>query len=339
MRKSIKEIAAEAGVSIATVSKVINNKMYVSETTRNKVLAIVNKYNYSPSPSAVSLATSMPKIVYFADRFSKGMPYKNPHMFDIICGVSKELTRKGYLLQLLNLDHPQEETDAVLINAITSKGASGIIINEMYVTPTLENFVVSQNYPLLCIGAPKYNSLLSWIDVNHALSSSIAVDYLIRTDCKHIAYMGGEQSDHIFEWRLQGFLDAAKKNQLSVPDNYIVYNTPDIESITRKARNLLSLPQRPDAIVCTNSLMLAGTMQAAKEMNLHLPDDISLIGFDDYPFGPMLYPAPTIIDIDMYSLGTTTASTIIKKIKKPSLLIQTYTALPNLIIRDTTKKM
>ena len=148
--------------------------------------------------------------------------------------------------------------------------------------------------------------------------------------------MGGQKEDKIFIDRLKGFRLAARKNELDVPEAYITYNEPDIDAICRSARELLELPERPDGIICTNSLMTVGTMRAIQEKGLRMPEDLSLIAFDDYPYTPLLSPKPTVIEIDLFSLGVHAAAQLLRKIRDPAMLIQTYTALPRLIQRETT---
>ena len=114
---TIHDIAREAGVSIATVSKVINNKAHVAPDTREKVLKVMERFNYAPNASAANLARRFSRNILYADRFYKGLPYENPHMFDIICGVSHELGRKGYRLSLLNLDSPGKKPEEVVEEA------------------------------------------------------------------------------------------------------------------------------------------------------------------------------------------------------------------------------
>ena len=104
----------------------------------------------------------------------------------------------------------------------------------------------------------------------------------------------------------------------------------------KRARELLELPERPDGIICTNSLMTVGTMWAIQEKGLRMPEDLSLIAFDDYPYTPLLSPKPTVIEIDLFSLGVHAAAQLLRKIRDPAMLIQTYTALPRLIQRETT---
>lgn len=336
MSITIRDIAREAEVSTATVSKVINNKMYVAPKTRDKVLQVMKRLNYAPNASAANLARKVTKTVLYADSFHKGLPYQNPHMFDIICGASHELSRKGFRLALLNLNSIEAKPEKVLEEAILSKTADGIIVNGAFMTPQIERLMLQHDFPQICIGEPDFDSILSWIDTNNTLSANMAVEHLIACGCHRLAFMGGRESDKIFMDRLKGFKMAAMKNDLTIHDGYITYNEPDVNTIFQSALRLLELPQPPDGIICTNSLMTVGTMRAIKEKGLSLPGEISLVAFDDYPYTPTISPAPTVIDIDLFSLGVHAGNLLIRKIKDPAMLVQTYTALPRLIQRETT---
>lgn len=334
---TIRDIATQAGVSTATVSKVINNRQYVAPQTREKVLAVIARLNYAPNASAANLARRSSKTVLYADRFYKGLPYENPHMFDIICGVSHELSRKGYSLSLLNLDAAGKNPEKIMEEAVLSRMADGIILNGMFATTQTEKLMLRLDYPHICIGEPGFDSIMSWIDTNHTLSANIAVEHLLSRGCQRLAIIGGQKQDKIFMERLRGFLAAVEKNGLDIPEAYVVYSKPDIGDIFRSAMELFNLPKRPDGIVCTNSLIMAGALQAVKEIGLRVPEEVSLIAFDDYPYFPLLYPHPTVIDIDLFSLGVQAGHFLLKRVKDPTMLIQTYTALPCLLQRDTTR--
>ena len=336
MPYTISDVAQKAGVSTATVSKVINNKMYVSPKTREKVLNVMNELNYTPNVSAASLAKQSTRNILYADSFYKGLPFKNPHMFDIICGAEHELNRRGYHLTLFNLDKDTKKIDQSLKDAMTGKSADGIILNGAFVTPQVERIMLDHDFPHICIGKPKFNTILSWIDTNHSLSANMAVDHLLNRGCTKLAFMGGQSGDEIFLDRLNGFETALQRNGMTIPDGFITYNEPDIDVIYASALQLLQRSSRPDGIICTNSLMAAGTIRAIEALNLVLPDDVALVAFDDYPFTPLLSPKPTVIEIDLFSLGVHAVSSLIKKIKDPATLIQTYTALPVLIKRETS---
>lgn len=337
MAATINDIAQEAGVSIATVSKVINNKAHVSPDTRKRVLQVMEQFHYTPNASAANLARRTSKNVLYADRFYKGLPYENPHMFDIICGVSHELSRKGYRLSLLNLDSCGKKPEAALEEAILSRVADGIIVSSAFVTARTERLLLKHDFPQICIGEPQFDTILSWIDTNNTLSSNLAVEHLVSTGCRTLAFMGGREEDRIFMDRLRGFRTAMEQRGLEVKEEYITYNPPDVEAIFQSAAALLDLPVPPDGIICTNSLMAVGTMRAIQTRGLDIPGQVSLIAFDDHPYSPMVSPQPTIIDIDLFSLGVHAGNLLLKKIRDPAMLVQTYTALPRLLLRGTTR--
>lgn len=337
MSVTIKDIAREAEVSIATVSKVLNDKLYVAPATRQRVLEVIERLNYAPNAAASSLARREQHVVLYADRFKKGLAFQNPHVFEIICGINHELSRKQYQLAFLHLEENGRRMEETLEEAILSKRADGIILNVDFVTPAVERVLVRHAFPQVCIGRPVFETLLSWIDTNHVLSASIAVEHLLDGGCRRIAFMGGLSTDKIFTERLQGFLTAMEKHGRTVPEGYVTYNPPDIRAIEQSAAALLALPQPPDAIICTNSLMAVGTMAAIRQAGLSVPEQISVVAFDDYPFTPIISPAPTVIDIDLFSLGVQAAHSLLRKIKNPTLLIQTYTTLPKLTQRKSTR--
>lgn len=337
MAATINDIAREAGVSIATVSKVINNKAHVSPDTRKRVLQVMEQLHYTPNASAANLARRTSKNVLYADRFYKGLPYENPHMFDIICGVSHELSRKGYRLSLLNLDSCGKKPEAALEEAILSRVADGIIVSSAFVTARMERLLLKHDFPQICIGEPQFDTILSWIDTNNTLSSNLAVEHLVSTGCRTLAFMGGREEDRIFMDRLRGFRTAMERRGMEVKEEYITYNPPDVEAIFQSAAALLELPVPPDGIICTNSLMAVGTMRAIQAKGLEIPGQVSLIAFDDHPYSPMVSPQPTIIDIDLFSLGVHAGNLLLKKIRDPAMLVQTYTALPRLLLRGTTR--
>lgn len=337
MSVTIRDIAREASVSTATVSKVLNDKLYVAPATRQRVLEVMERLNYTPNAAAASLARREQRVVLYADCFRKGLAFQNPHVFEIICGISHELGRKQYQLAFLHLEESGRRAEETLEEAILSKRADGIILSVNFVTPAVERVLLRNTFPQVCIGRPTFETLLSWIDTNHVLSASIAVEHLLKTGCRRIAFMGGLATDKIFTDRLQGFLTAMKKHGRAVPEEYVTYNPPDIRAIEQCAEGLLSLPQPPDAIICTNSLMAFGTMTAIRQAGLSVPEQISVVAFDDYPFTPIISPAPTVIDIDLFSLGVQAANSLLRKIRNPTQLIQTYTTLPQLTQRKSTR--
>jgi LacI family transcriptional regulator len=257
-------------------------------------------------------------------------------MFDIISGSSHELRKKGYFLGLLDLDRSKEKAEEQIINAIQSKKADGILINGYYVTPAIEKVLLATDFPHICIGKPSFDSMLSWIDTNHSLSSNLAITHLVSLGHKKIAFVGGSDKDNIYRDRFLGYRLSLERNNLSPRDAYVIPTSSNLEEIIQHTTELLRLPEPPDSILCFNSLIAVGVIQAIRQFRLRIPEDISIVSFDNYPYAPLITPSLTVVDIDMYSLGTRAGASLLKKIQNPEMLIQTYTALPHLIQRDST---
>ncbi len=213
--------------------------------------------------------------------------------------------------------------------------ADGILINGYYVTPAIEKILLATDFPHICIGKPSFDSMLSWIDTNHSLSSNLAITHLVSLGIK-IAFVGGSDKDNIYRDRFLGYRLSLERNNLSPRDAYVIPTSSNLEEIIQHTTELLRLPEPPDSILCFNSLIAVGVIQAIRQFRLRIPEDISIVSFDNYPYAPLITPSLTVVDIDMYSLGTRAGASLLKKIQNPEMLIQTYTALPHLIQRDST---
>lgn len=178
--------------------------------------------------------------------------------------------------------------------------------------------------------------MLSWIDTNHSLSSNLAITHLVSLGHKKIAFVGGSDKDNIYRDRFLGYRLSLERNNLSPRDAYVIPTSCNLEEIIQHTTELLRLPEPPDSILCFNSLIAVGVIQAIRQFRLRIPEDISIVSFDNYPYAPLITPSLTVVDIDMYSLGTRAGASLLKKIQNPEMLIQTYTALPHLIQRGST---
>ncbi len=336
MAATIKDVAKRANVSISTVSKVLNNRMSVSDNTYHRIQKAVAELNYIPNSSAVSLVKKSNMTILYADSFYKGHSYENPHMFDIISGSTNELKRKNYSLTLYDLDSTPSKAEEQIIDAVYSKKAVGIIVNSYYVTPKVEKVLLETDFPHICIGKPSFDCILSWIDTNHSLSANLAITHLVSLGHKKIAFVGGSSKENIYKDRLNGYLLSLERNDIAPRTEYIIPTSYQIKDIIIATQKLLTLPEPPDSILCLNSLIAVAVVQAVEKLNMRIPKDISIISFDNYPYAPLISPPLTVVDIDMFSLGSRAASSLIKKIQDPEMLIQTYTALPHLVQGEST---
>ncbi len=335
MKVTIKDIALEAGVSTATVSKVINNKMYVADETKEKVLEIIKKYNYTPHQIASSLSKKSSHTIIYIDMLYEGKAFENPHSFEIFSGIANKLKERKYNTSIASLSQNKKEHLSEIENFISSHSFDAIIINGALLSPEIEKIILNNNFPILCLGKPSFETFISWIDTNHKLSSKIAVDHLLNNGKGKIAFMGGHISERIFSERLKGYKDSLNMHDIEIVDEYIKYNSLNHIDIEKNIDELLLLKNKPDCIICSNSFIGYSTVSYINKLGIKIPNDISIIVFDDFPYGIITKPSPSIVDIDFYHLGTRAADSIYRIIKNPSLVIQSYTTAPEIKIRNT----
>lgn len=337
MAITIKDVAKEADVSISTVSKVINKSHTISQSTIARVNEVMKKLNYYPNQSASNFARQSTRNIVFLTKLERDVAFSNPHMFEIMCGVQKALSDKNYNLSLMSVNSDQEEKDQIK-KIIAQKSADGIILHGSVINRDLTPLLVNTNFPHIMIGKPEFESQLCWIDTNNHLSGEIAANHLLECGYRKIAFIGGHENDMISLHRLQGFQSVMEQKALEIPKAFISFGDSTKDSGYIQMNQILDNVDKPEAVICENNSIALGAVKSINKRGLSIPDNIAVITFDEYPFSHIIEPVPTVVNINVFDMGMQAASTLIRKIKNPSLQVQSYTTLPELIIRRTTAR-
>lgn len=326
---TIGDVAREAGVSISTVSKVLNNWTTISPATAERVQETIRKLDYTPNSRAVSFARQTTRNIVYLTSLSKDEAYHNPHMFDIMCGVNRVLSENNYSLTLVDTSADTEKGESVA-NVMSKKCADGMIIHGSAINKEIADLITRQQFPHILIGHPGFDSQLCWVDTNHALAGQTAAEYLISCGYGDIAFIGGKKTDYISTQRLKGFLGAMHQYGYLVGADKICYTDSGREESYQAALTLLKATKPPRAIVCENNTIALGTAKAIEQLKLRVPEDIAFVIFDVYPYSKIFDPKPVVIDINVYDMGIQAGDMLLRKLKNPSLQIQTYTTLPTI---------
>ncbi len=336
MAITIKDVAHKAGVSISTVSKVMNHSPSIPDRTADRIFAIMEELHYQPNAQARSFATQTTKSIVFLAKLEDHTAFDNPHMFEIMCGVQETLAKKNYTLRFESVRNAVEA--APLIERIaTQRAADGVVVHGSATTRELTSFLVKSEFPHIVIGKPPFESRVCWIDTNNHLSGQLAAEHLYTCGYRKIAFVGGEEGDGISGQRLSGFLSAMEEQRLSVPEGFIKRGKSTKESGFEMALSLFQSSDLPQAVICESNSIALGVVKAASAAMLRIPEDIAVVCFDDFPLSRLIDPAPTVVDINVYDMGTQATAMLLRKIRNPSLQVQSYTTLPTLIVRKSTK--
>lgn len=346
MSVTISDVANAAGVSKSTVSKVLNNSSTISPATIERVKSVMTELNYTPNQRAVSFAKQTTDNIVYLANLSAHSAFINPHMFDIMCGVHHELSSSGYTMTLVDTScetYPGERA----IQEIIRRSADGLVIHGSAITQELGEHILEAGIPHIIIGHPEYDNRLCWIDTNHSMAGEFAADHMVDCGYTNVYFLAGKKTEEISNQRVKGFLKGMLNHKIHIAKDRVLYTDASRLGAYKTVLNMLREVHHGDSgtsgggpkiecIICENSELALGAMKAIQEMKLSLPDDIALLTFDSYPYSGIIDPTPTVIDINLYDMGSQAGSMILRKLTHPELLIQSYTALPVLIQGCTT---
>jgi LacI family fructose operon transcriptional repressor len=305
----IKDVAKRAGVSTASVSRVLAGKEHVSREMRERVMAAVEELDYQPNLVARSLRSQRSSTVGLIVS-----DIRNPFFTDVSRAVEDTVHKQRYALFLCNADENPDK-EALYLEQMQAQNVAGIIYS-----PTRQ---AAENYADLDISAPTViiDRAVRSSDVDMVLIDNVDAAYrltehLIENGYRRIAGLFGEASVTGRE-RRQGYEQALQAHDLAPPKEQARYVPPRIEAGKSAALELLAQDQPPDAIVTTNSLLTAGALMAIRHLGLTIPDDVGLVGFDETTWGGLVEPAVTIISQPTYEIGATAAELLLQRVDKP----------------------
>lgn len=304
---TIYDIAEKAGYSIATVSKVLNNKQ-VSETAKKTILKVVDELGYTPNSSARTLATKKSWMIGVVFAEDLGIGIAHPFFSRVIEGFKKHVELYNYDLLFLSRHMGLEkETYKHLLH----RGVDGIVVIQSFG----EDFIASHrtSIPAVYIDRPTEEPGTVYSDNYHG--SQLAVEYLIELGHQKIAHISGDPGNFAGIQRVKGFSKAMNENGLSIPTSYISNGGFFSYAGGREAMiRLLSLQDRPTAVVVAGDEMAIGAIKVIKEAGLSVPEDISIIGFDDISTAEHIDPPLTTIRQDKELIGQQAAIILLGKI-------------------------
>lgn len=334
MKLTIKDIAKEAGVSITTVSQILNNKGHrFSEKTREKVLEIVAEHNYKPDIVAQSMITKKSKTIGMI------VPDVTDFFFSkLIEGVETYLNSLGYALVLCNSKHDSSLEKKYFVE-LTRRSVEGIII----ATPNiLDDSIVSvanskkKKLPVILVDMGKNLRTEGKLIVEEYKGVYEAVTYLINSGHQNIGFIQEVGDYYQLSERITGYLNCLEDHKIPYRDAYIVESELSISGGYQGVKKLLANPHCDvTAIVCSNDQMAVGAYQAIHEAGLKIPEDISVIGFDGLEIGKYLAPSLTTIHQPVYEIGFEAAKFTLDAIANPYQRIPNKIFETKLIIRDS----
>lgn len=335
---TIKDIAKEANVSITTVSFILNGKHEnASKETIERVLSIAKKYNYQPNQIAVGLVTKKTKTIGLI------IPdIQNIFFAEVAKHVDSEVTRLGYNVILCNTNGKTEE-DLKYINLLIRRGIDGLIISpstDLSETKQHEKMINTLNkmpIPFVCLDRWLEGLESSRVSIDHCQGGYLATKHLIKQGHRKIACLTGPLNVHNSRRRLSGYQKALKESNIIFDENLIYEGDYRFESGYLIGKEILN--KDVTAAFISNDFMCYGFYKAARELNKKIPDDISVVGFDDLFFSNMLDVPLTTIKQPVEMIAVAAAQMLLEQIKSNNKVSKNIKYQPELIIRKSVKQI
>lgn len=319
MAVTIKDVAALAGVSPSTVSRVCNGNPSISRETREKVRQAMAELNYEPSPSAGAPAGQATRFVGIILPPSPRMTYENPFYLEMLRGISQFCNQRQYVAAVIT---GQDEDE--LLQVLRSVGRSGQMEGVVMLYSKVEDHIVDYlcEAGLLYVLVGKPNQLAAQticIDNDNLLAGREATDYLCRLGHRRIAYLGYDDSLLFSADRKSGYQLALLQHGLPARPEYCVQLQEGQAGDMTALRRLLEGEERPTAAVVGDDILAAALERVCIQMGLSIPEDMSVIAFNNSPFAQLTSFQLTSVDINSFQLGFEAASQLINHAENPNL--------------------
>lgn len=272
---SIKDVARLSGVSISTVSRVINKFPSVKESHRIKVSEVIQQLKFQPSVFAQRLATGRSNVVALVIPRYEGMFYSF-YVLELIRGI-------GTLCEALKLDLLLHIIDSKL--SFNLKGVGGVIFADIIANRHQVKEALDNSIPVVVINNNVLDLDVTCLFLDNQGGALKAVEYLIDLGHKRIAHISGDMITQAAVQRLEGYKQALKKSKIPLKDEYIIMTDYSRGQARMAAEKLIKMRERPTAIFVASDSMALEVMTVAIELGLKIPSDLSVVGFDDNPSG------------------------------------------------------
>ncbi len=333
---NIKELAKKLGLSITTVSRALGGYSDVSEKTRERVKKFANKYKYSPNPYASTLASGKAKTVgYVLPIYGTNTSTLNQgNFFQFISGMSEELLSESIQLQILFAKSEEEELKAYK-KLITEHKIENIVLQNLKTKDRRIEILNKYKINYVAWGKTKGKSNYSWVDLDNDKAIEVIINYLIKKNHTHIAYINISERYNFANERKSSFLKNLKLNKINFnPNYYASVKLEEPENSFEVIKKMLTKNKKISAIICSTEFSALSAIKACNYLNYKIGKDISIITFDGALVRDLSSPPITAVSFPVKELGKRAINILLNKNKNKNLQVK-YSAETEIIERGS----
>lgn len=327
---TIDDVAKKAGVSKSSVSRVLNgNYDYMSDKMKQKILVVIEELDYRPNSLAQSLKNKTTKVIgiILSD-------LSNPFWSEVLKGVQERSNDNGYSLMVSSsYEDAAIEKDNIIM--LKNRQVDGLIVNTSGTNDELFRSLLEEDFPFVLLDRLSVEMKADSVTVNNVNGAKQAVQSLIDYGHQRIGIvLNPLRNNSPRVERLEGYKLAHFANDLPIDESLIKVCDPSSEGCTAATEELLAMPNPPTAIFTTNEKLTLEVLSVIRKMGLRIPEDVSLFGYDDFPWMPFLDPPLSTVSQPAYEMGIKAAMLLLDKFKGESQAgLVNYQLEPEIIIR------
>jgi LacI family transcriptional regulator len=308
IRTTMADVARESGVSLMTVSRVINGKVDVSEDTRQRVLEVIDRLDYRPSGIARSLATRRTGTLGLV------VPdISNPFFADVARGVATEAYHEDYNVFLCSSEEDgQRELD--LLHSLEEKRIDGLILCSSRLADALLAATLARFPSAVLVNRRSRDPQVGTVLADDEAGAHVLMLCLLHSGRRHIGFLAGPPMSHSGFARMCGYQAALAAADQRCEDALVQPCAPVVNGGLEAALALLAAQPQIDALFCYNDLVAVGALQACARLGRRVPDDVAVTGFDDVPLAALVTPALTTCRVSRYELGARATQRLLTQI-------------------------
>ncbi|QTH43139.1 LacI family DNA-binding transcriptional regulator [Cohnella sp. LGH] len=325
----IHEVAREAGVSVATVSRVLNNHSSVSAKTRKKVEEVIERLNYEPNMLGKSLRASRSHrlLVLIPD-------ISNPFYAKVVSGIESVAKANHNNIMLCTTDSSTER-ELFYYDMVKKKLADGMIT----IDPSFEFYellTTTNRYPVVICGEHVGNANAPCVSIDNTKAAYKAVKHLLTIGHRKIALVNS--NIYTAGLRQQGYLRALEEHGIEVDSRWVVHADLGFERAQLDVRELLTMQERPTAIFAVSDTIALSILKVAKDLGLRVPEELAVVGFDNIDFAAVMNPTLTTVSQPMFDMGRHSGAMLLRRIADSEAVVNNISLDHDLIIRESTMK-
>ncbi len=325
-------VAAAAGVSKTTVSRVLTGSPRVSAEARAAVEKAIDKLGYVPNRAARSLVTRRADTIALVVPESESRLFTEPFFAGTVRGINQELAHTDYAFVLLSAEGNFSRIERYILNG----HADGVILMSLHKQDPLLHVLMRTNTPVVLSGRPFPGEHVAYVDADNRAGAAAAVEHLVGRGRKRIATIAGPEDMPVGVDRLDGFRDALPPALKKSWRRMVSRGDFSEESGERAMRELLNRVPDLDAVFAASDLMAVGALHALRASGRKIPDDVAVVGFDDSPISRLTDPKLTSVRQPMEEIGRSLARLLLTQLQNPGKRPASLIVPTELVARDSS---